>query len=236
MQDRLFSMLMQENEITWQSIIYDLVRNEEMDPWDIDLSLLSSKYLDIVRKLKKMNFAISGKVILASAILLKLKSKKLIEEDFARFEEIINPPEDVDLLAEDEEEFYEENKLIVVPKTPQPRRRRISVEDLVSALEKALDVGRRRNIRQIIEERGIKPVEIPKKKIDINKLIKDVYSRLTNFFSGSNKRLTFEEFVNSDRKEDKISTFLPLLHLDNERKIELYQEKHFGDIEILMKG
>lgn len=237
MQDRLFSMLMQEDEITWQSIIYDLVRSEEMDPWDIDLSVLAARYLDIIRKLKKMNFAISGKVILASAILLKLKTKKLIEEDFARFEEIINPPEEVDLLAEEEEEFYEENKLIIVPKTPQPRRRRIGVEDLVNALEKALDVGRRRNIRQLIEEKNMpKPLEIPKKKIDINKLIKDVYSRLSNFFSRNNKRLTFEEFVNSNRKEDKIMTFLPLLHLDNDRKIELYQEKHFGDIEILMKS
>ena len=121
MQDRIFQMLMQENEITWQNIIYDLVRSEEMDPWDIDISLLSNKYLDIVRNLKKMNFAISGKVILASAILLKLKSKKLVEEDLARFEEIINPPEDIDLLEETEEEYFEENKILIVPKTPQPR-------------------------------------------------------------------------------------------------------------------
>lgn len=235
MQDRIFQMLMQENEITWQSIIYDLVRTEEMDPWDIDLSVLANRYLEIVRNLKKMNFAISGKVILASAILLKLKSKKLIEEDLARFNEIINPPEEIDLLEEEEEEFFEENKVLIVPKMPQPRRRRIGVEDLVSALERALDVTRRRNIRQLMYEAGIKPVEIPKKKIDINQLIRDVYSRLVNFFSKGGKKLTFTSFVNSDRKEDKIMTFLPLLHLDNDRKIDLHQEKHFGEIEIWMK-
>ncbi len=235
MQDRIFHMLMQENEITWQSIIYDLVRTEEMDPWDIDISILSNKYLEIIRNLKKMNFAISGKVILASAILLKLKSKKLVEEDLARFKEIINPIEEIDLLEEPEEEYFEENKLIIVPKTPQPRRRRISVEDLVNALEKALNVDRRRNIRQLINETDIRPIEIPKKKIDINQLIKEIYFRLSNFFSKGNKRLTFSQFVNSDRKEDKIMTFLPLLHLDNDRKIELYQEKAFGEIEISMR-
>ena len=228
-------MLMQENEITWQSIIYDLVRTEEMNPWDIDISILSSKYLEIIRNLKKMNFAISGKVILASAILLKLKSKKLIEEDLARFNEIINPSnEDINLL-EDDEEFYEENRLLLIPKTPQPRRRRISVEDLVSALERALNVNTRRSIRDFMDYSPAKTVEIPKKKIDINQLIKDIYGRLVNFFSIGNKRLTFKEFVNSDRKEDIIMTFLPLLHLDNERRINLEQEKPFGEIEIHMK-
>jgi len=235
MQDRIFQMLMQENEITWQSIIYDLVRTEEMDPWDIDISILSSKYLEIIRNLKKMNFAISGKVILASAILLKLKSKKLIEEDLARFNEIINPSnEDINLL-EDDEEFYEENRLLLIPKTPQPRRRRISVEDLVSALERALNVNTRRSIRDFMDYSPAKTVEIPKKKIDINQLIKDIYGRLVNFFSIGNKRLTFKEFVNSDRKEDIIMTFLPLLHLDNERRINLEQEKPFGEIEIHMR-
>ena len=228
-------MLMQENEITWQSIIYDLVRTEEMNPWDIDISILSSKYLEIIRNLKKMNFAISGKVILASAILLKLKSKKLIEEDLARFNEIINPSnEDINLL-EDDEEFYEENRLLLIPKTPQPRRRRISVEDLVSALERALNVNTRRSIRDFMDYSPAKTVEIPKKKIDINQLIKDIYGRLVNFFSIGNKRLTFKEFVNSDRKEDIIMTFLPLLHLDNERRIDLEQEKPFGEIEIHMR-
>ena len=228
-------MLMQENEITWQSIIYDLVRTEEMNPWDIDISILSSKYLEIIRNLKKMNFAISGKVILASAILLKLKSKKLIEEDLARFNEIINPSsEDINLL-EDDEEFYEENRLLLIPKTPQPRRRRISVEDLVSALERALSVNTRRSIRDFMNYSPAKTVEIPKKKIDINQLIKDIYGRLVNFFSIENKRLTFKEFVNSDRKEDIIMTFLPLLHLDNERRINLEQEKPFGEIEIHMR-
>jgi len=228
-------MLMQENEITWQSIIYDLVRTEEMNPWDIDISILSSKYLEIIRNLKKMNFAISGKVILASAILLKLKSKKLIEEDLARFNEIINPSnEDINLL-EDDEEFYEENRLLLIPKTPQPRRRRISVEDLVSALERALNVNTRRSIRDFMDYSPAKTVEIPKKKIDINQLIKDIYGRLVNFFSIGNKRLTFKEFVNSDRKEDIIMTFLPLLHLDNERRINLEQEKPFGEIEIHMR-
>ena len=94
MQDRIFDMLMKEDEITWQTILYDLVKSEEMDPWDIDISILSKKYLETVRKLQEMNFAISGKIVLASAILLKIKTQRLIEEDMVKFESLINPPEE----------------------------------------------------------------------------------------------------------------------------------------------
>ena len=35
-------------------------------------------------------------------------------------------------------------------------------------------------------------------------------------------------------KEDKVFTFIPLLHLTNQRKIDLNQENHFGEIEIVL--
>ena len=37
MQDKLYEMLINEDEITWQSIIYDLIKTEQMDPWDINI-------------------------------------------------------------------------------------------------------------------------------------------------------------------------------------------------------
>lgn len=236
MQNKLFEMLTQENEITWQNIIYDLIRSEEIDPWDIDISLLANKYLETVKKLKEMNFAISGRVILASSILLKLKSKKLIEEDLARFEEIINPLEDVDLLEDSYKDAsqIEENDLIIIPKTPQPRKRKVSINDLVAALKKALEIEKRRRTRHLTEIASIPKIEIPERKININELIKKIYSKIVDFFKTNNQKLTFNKLVNSPRKEDKIATFVPLLHLDFQRKINLEQKQHFGEIEILM--
>lgn len=236
MQDRIYNMLLQEDEITWQTIIYDLVKSEEMDPWDIDISLLAKRYLETVRKLQEMNFAISGKVILASAILLKLKSQKLVDEDMARFESIINPPEEEFLPDLDQEslEALEENKIVIIPKMPQPRRRKVSLQDLISALQKALQVDRRRLIRQR-EAMDIPPIEVPEKKVNINTLINQIYTKITNFFKTQNK-LTFTKLVGSNRREDKIATFIPLLHLDHQRKIDLFQEKHFGEIEIQKRG
>ncbi len=232
-QDKLYEMLMQEDEITWQTIIYDLVKSEEMDPWDIDVSLLSKKYLEAVKKLQEMNFNISGKVVLASAILLKLKTRRLVEEDLARFESIINPPEEMDEIYNDLDlSEIEENRIIVIPKTPQPRRRKVSINDLVFALQKALDVNKRRVFRQIEDMRSIPEIEVPEKKIDITEAIKKVYEQVISFFKSGGKKLTFDELVKSNRREDKIATFVPLLHLDTQRKLDLYQKEHFGEIEI----
>jgi len=46
--------------------------------------------------------------------------------------------------------------------------------------------------------------------------------------------VTFSELLPSDSKDDKIYTFVPLLHLTTQRKIDLHQEKHFGEIDIML--
>ena len=91
MQDKILELLLERDEITWQSIILDLVKTQEVDPWDIDISLLSQKYLEIVRKLKEANLFVSGKVLLASALLLKIKSERLLSEDFVALDNLLFP-------------------------------------------------------------------------------------------------------------------------------------------------
>lgn len=228
MQDKLYDMLMQKDEITWQSLIYDLVKSEEMNPWDIDISVLTQKYINTVRALQEMNFFISGKVLLASAILLKIKSHKLVAEEIPYLENLIFPPEP-------EEYFEEEKPEYIIPdlsiKTPQARKRKVNMNDLISALHKALEVNHRRVMRKVAE-RNFKIPEIPQKKIDISELIKDVYNKILSFFQ-KKEPVTFSKLIPSDKKDDKILTFIPLLHLDYQEKIVLEQKESFGEIDIL---
>ena len=229
MQDRLLSMLMQEDEITWQNIIYDLVKSEQMNPWDIDVSLLSKKYIEIIKKLEEHNFFISGKVLLAAAILLKIKSNKLLVENIAEFDSQLFA-KDEDILNEIEE-MQEEFKIpALLLKTPQARKRKVSLDDLMKALNKALHVEKRRRIRRE-KEKVIREVKLPEKKIDIGKLIKKIYEKILGFLK-KKEEVSFSELVSSDKKEDKIMTFIPLLHLDNKNKINLEQKEHFGEIYI----
>src|SRR3972149_9551593 len=88
--DRIFSILFSKaDEITWQTIIFDLVKTEQMDPWDIDVSTLTQKYIDMLRTIKEHDFRVSGKVLLAAAILLKLKSNKLVGEDLSELDRLL---------------------------------------------------------------------------------------------------------------------------------------------------
>jgi len=232
MQDKLLDMLLQKDEITWQSLIYDLVKTEQMNPWDIDISLLAQKYLQTLKQLKEANFFISGKVILASAILLKLKTAKLVSEDIANFDSILFKQDELFEELEDVEQVDYRNyeKPLLTIKTPQPRKRKVSINDLIDALQKALEVDNRRTLRRIAYEPA--KMQIPEKKIDISALIKDVYKKVVDFLTTKKETLTFSKLTENSSREEKILTFIPLLHLDNQEKVYLDQEESFGEIKI----
>lgn len=228
MEDKIFSILFNDDEITWQAMLYDLVKTEEIDPWDVDLSLLSHKYIDMIKKMQQTDLKISGKVLLAAAILLKIKSNRLIGEDLMSFDKMLNPDEEED---GEYEQQTKERPIVdarLIPRTPQPRKRKVSIYDLVDALKQALEVKKRRNILSDVK------VEIPEKKMDVSEVIRNLYEKICQVFK-SNPSLTFTELIPSAKKEDKIYTFIPLLHLTNQRKIDLEQPQHFGEISIKLK-
>ncbi len=237
--DAIFKLVIENDEVTWQSLLYELVRSEEMDPWNIDLSLLAKKYIHAVKKLREMDLRVSGKVILAAAILLKIKTNKLVDEDIYALDQLIASTEEYD-----EDQFYEEleegiprslllgdEKPKLIPRTPQPRKRKVSIYDLVDALEQALEVKRRRVMNSMPKEQ----IDFDGKKMEITTVIRHVYKKVCSHFKMNPKQaLSFSQLVPSDNREDKIYTFIPLLHLDNQRKLEMMQQLHFGDIEVML--
>jgi len=40
MEQQLFDIVIEKDEITWKDIIYDLVKSEQMNPWDVDIGKL----------------------------------------------------------------------------------------------------------------------------------------------------------------------------------------------------
>src|SRR3989338_3567408 len=179
MQDKLLEMLLKEDEITWQTIILDLVKTGELDPWNVDISILSNKYLEVIKRLQKANLFISGKVLLASALLLKIKSDKLLNEDFANFDAILFPPPEVesldDFLDYKSKRIELDTKPRLTIKTPQARKKKVTVDDLISALEKALEVNERKILRIAERQKIPENLVIPEKKIDITLVIKNLY-------------------------------------------------------------
>lgn len=234
MNDQIYNMLIQKDEITWQSILIDLIKSEQMDPWNIDITLLTQRYLEAIRKMQEANFFISGKVLLACALLLKIKSIKLVNEEIYNFDSQLFKQEETfeeleQLFDQAPKPEYDKPRLTI--KTPMPRKRKVTLQDLMSALQKALDVEKRRNVKR--ELLNTVNVKIPEKKIDISELISNVYNKITEFFKTNKvEKLTFTKLVNSTKKEDIVYTFIPLLHLDNQEKVNISQNEPFGEINI----
>jgi len=233
---QIHNLIFQEDDITWQSLIYELAREGKIDPWDVDISVLAKEYIGIVKELRELNFRLSGKVILAAAILLKLKSDRLGMDQIMS---ALNPVEELEtpedeLMLEQEKHF---TKAKLRPRVPGVRKRKVTADELIEALKLALDVDdrRKRRLAEIAAARPAPP-EKPKKKIDIFSKIEDVWNRLKAFINKTTaKSVEFTQIVPSNAKKDIIWTFVPLLHLANENKIELKQDDAFGKILVVVK-
>ena len=134
MHDKIFEILFAKDDITWQSLLLELVKAEGMDPWDIDVSLLAQRYIEMLQQLKHLDFHISGKVVLAAALLLKVKSTRLLHEDISNIDRLFASTEESELEGEFSEQEYiqgidgEGNPIpTLIPHTPQPRKRKVSI-------------------------------------------------------------------------------------------------------------
>jgi segregation and condensation protein A len=224
-------LIFQDDDVTWQAVIYELAREGKIDPWDIDIAILSQEYLGMLKKLKEMNFRLSGKVILAAAVLLKMKAERIgLEQLF-----MLLHPEDYQQAENEDDGFDLERekhftKAKLDTRIPLPRKRKVTIFELVEALKKAVDVDERRRQRWA----DLNPPAVPHmeiKRVDIFSKIEALFSKLRDIVRKLKRNVIgFEEILPSNEKRDIIWTLLPLLHLANQGKLELQQDEPFGRI------
>ncbi|MBI5804322.1 segregation/condensation protein A [Candidatus Pacearchaeota archaeon] len=231
-QDQIHGLLF-GNQLSWQAIIYDLINTEQLDPWDIDITLLANKYLERIREMEEANLFVSSKVLFAASLLLRIKSEILLNQYIPDLDSILFGKKEGKRYVQERIELDEEIPELV-PRTPMPRFKKVTLQELMSALSKAVKTENRR-IKRVITAKQHEietAISLPKKRINIRDKIKEVYRKLVDVFSKREERISFSEFTNG---EDKIATFVPLLHLDNQHKVFLEQEKHLEEIYIWMK-
>jgi segregation and condensation protein A len=242
MQDRIYSLIVEEKETTWKSVIMDMVSSGQMDPWNVNISELTSKYIEHIRSLQEADLKISGKMLLAAALLLKMKSARLVGDDLSEFDRLLAQSE------MNEQDFYEgleemrdarqippEELLRLIPRTPQARTRKVTIFDLVNALEKALETKHRRLIKLGSPEAEL---ILPHKAIDIQLAMKQVYKHVREYFTMHHTRsMKWSRLVPSEaNKTTRMYTFLPLLYLGTQRKLDVSQKNSFDDFDIGLPG
>jgi len=230
-------------EIGWQEIIYDLINTEQLDPWDIDIMILTEKYLETLQKLEEADFFVSSKVLLAASLLLRIKSEILLNQYIKSIDEILFGKKEY--LDSKKLERIELNEQIpeLIPKSPMPRFKRVSLKELMEALNKAIITENRRIKKEIVKSNAIREVGIsfPKRKLSIQDKIKQIFSKIIYSLeenkndpkgdSSGEKKIHYTSIV-GEEKHERIFSFAPLLYLEHQKKIWLEQNEHFGDIYI----
>ncbi|MBR9706619.1 segregation/condensation protein A [Candidatus Pacearchaeota archaeon] len=223
----------------WQSIIYDLIHTEQLDPWDVDLVILTNKYFERLHEIEEADFYVSSKVLFAAALLLRIKSEFLLNKHLKSIDAILfgKPAEEKYVVERIE---IDENELpILIPKTPLPRSRRVTLPELLTALGKAINTESRRIKREVAVKRAEKlsEVDFPKfRKIDLKDRIKQFYAKVLTSIrkKGTNpekhlNKIGFTELSGNERDE-KLACFLPVLHLSNNQRLWLEQDGHLEEI------
>ncbi|HLC78107.1 MAG TPA: segregation/condensation protein A [Candidatus Nanoarchaeia archaeon] len=230
--DLLFS-----REIGWQEIIYDLINTEQLDPWDINLSVLTNKYLAKIQELEEADFFVSSKVLLAASLLLRIKSEILLNKYIKNIDEILFGKKELKK-TEIVRIQLDDDIPELIPRSPIPRFKKVTLKELMESLNKAIITENRRIGKEITKTNAFREagISLPKRKFSISDKIREIYDKLSGHFKENNnsKRVGFTDFVGTER-EEKLIAFAPLLHLENQKKVWLEQEAHFEEIYIWLK-
>lgn len=204
----------------WESLFRSLAA--DLDPWAFDLVELVGRFRSYVAA-RDVEFAVPGRMVLASSVLLRMKS------DWVRDG---GPPPTVEEAAEElaAELAAEEAPVYIAPELRLPVRRiprgRVTVGDLGRALRAALAAERRRPAADADlspEDLGFAVEEEP--------FIRRAQRLLKRLLTLVNWRrvVPFRAVAGGDPR-DKVARLMELLHLDAEGKVRLFQEEFLGEI------
>ena len=205
----------------WKEILVDVVKNQNLDPWDIDLSLISQKYLEQVKELKKLNLRVSANVVLASSILLRYKSDSWVLTQQEAIVPIMIP-----------DEIYSEPIVPQLESMLRTTTRKVSLEELIAAMEDIMSKEKKKAERQNRLLERIVPdslLEMAANSEDFEKKLKDSLEEIKKNIDEENLVL-FSDLLENRTSADIINRLIPVLHLANDGKIAVWQEKAFGEI------
>lgn len=204
-------------------MLVDLVISEEMDPWQIDIAEIANRFLEKVKEMVDLNLRLSGKTLLASSVLLRMKSELLLPRE--------EPPS-----FGDEFEPLDEPRGGEVMPLPVPIRRRAerkaTLFELVEALQRALsEEVLRKNFPR--EGKPQKSLVIQVDEESIKERIAKLYERLHQL-AELRGVIKFSDLMPERSRPAIVELLLSLLYLDTQGKVTIWQEELFGEIFITL--
>lgn len=208
-------------------ILVNLAKNNEIDPWNIDIVEVTDKFLRQVEELKKTDLRVSGRTLLYASVLLRMKSNALVE---------IDEPEEIIDDVFDEPDYFEISDY-PIPALPLRRRsnRPVTLQELLTELKKAEVIEKRRMERNKNkrEERRVTVTEVLSiaHEEDIEGRVGKMRQLLNELFKKQNN-IKFSELSSPLDRSGKVMAYLAILFLATKKEIWLDQEELFGELYI----
>lgn len=222
---------------TWKDVLMGLINSEKIDPWNIDVSEITTKYLEVITKMKNLDLHLPGNLILAASILVRIKSNDLIfkEEENLYDYGMEGLPEEL-MFSVDGINNSDSTNFELAYKQKLPRMRKVTLEELMGAVEEAIKEESKREIKikENKKEKFIMPIKIDTKKVDVEKIIKNTYNKITEK-SDEYGMVSFNNITNNETK-DKIYSMIAILYLETHEYVTIIQETFFGEIIIKQNG
>ncbi len=207
---------------SWEEVIYHIVSIENLDPWNIDLVKLTDRFIKYIEKAEELDFRIPAKIVFVAVVLLRLKADYLsIFEEEETIEEMAKEKPFVDL-------GIDPNLIeLGVPIKRMPKRQ-VTLDELITALRKALAVKERREQKRLIWRRRV-AAQISEE--DITKRIEHILKEIDEAIRKSkSEKVEFKQIVEEWNRDKIVEHFVPLLHLEQDRKVRTEQEDWFKEI------
>ncbi|TXD38183.1 segregation/condensation protein A [Lujinxingia vulgaris] len=218
-------------------LLLDLIREHEVDIFDIPIALITAEYLRYLDQLQALDLTVGGEWLEMAATLVYIKSRTLLPPDPEEEDDELGPDPREELVRRlieyqvfkwaaeqlDDRPQLERDFFLAAPKAREereqvgpPKLREADIADLVDAL------------RRVIEKQREEPTwayEITREKLTLRGMVLEISSILRD-----EPRISFESLFSEGRltRHRVVTTFLALLEMTKLRMIKLFQSRLGG--------
>ncbi|MCJ7464097.1 MAG: hypothetical protein MUO81_05070 [Thermoplasmata archaeon] len=222
--------------------VFELVVNQQMNPWDINLIEFSKMYLARVRKASELNLIIAGKIVYMAWEILKLQSEQVLQRvDRPEQVEMMFDgwnPDNLDIFVDPfelgtGEMLLHTEELPIDEKVRRRAERPVTLIDLLDAFEEAKkESDIRQELSKFMQKYRRPEFDDKAHKENLEEDIALVWERIQKCGQGS---VPITDLY-ATGKEDRVKVFISILFLARMGKIQIWQEKlPYGEIFMELK-
>lgn len=223
-------------------LLLHLIKQSEMDIFDINIEMITKQYLEYIEKMEEFNLNIASEYLVMAAELLEIKSytllpkhKNEVEDDYED-----DPRENLISRLLEYEKYknitttfkeFEQERMKMYSKDPFDLSSLVEndnieedfkIDDLINALNKMFE---RKELEKPLNTKvTTKEYSVAERSKQIKNILKQ------------KRKVNFVELFDIYSKDYIVVTFLSVLNMARNNDLKIIQDKNFGNIDIISVG